>query len=178
MPGQFGIFCLQAALPWEDLLMGRRVDAIPLWLRRTGVEVLGWTLILVGVAMLVLPGPGLLAIVGGLVVLSVHNAWAKHLVARVKIRTIRLAMKEVQTWPRIVAGAVSGLMVVVAGIVWLAQPTRPGWWMFGEQWWLPGGWGVGVALIASGLIALLLLLYCLHRFGRPRTSSRRRGLEL
>ena len=59
--------------------MGRRIDAIPLWLRRTGVEVLGWTLILVGVAMLVLPGPGLLAIVGGLVVLSVHNAWAKHL---------------------------------------------------------------------------------------------------
>jgi hypothetical protein len=153
--------------------MGRRIDAIPLWLRRTGVEVLGWTLILVGVAMLVLPGPGLLAIVGGLVVLSVHNAWAKHLVGRVKIRAIRLAMKEVQTWPRIAAGAVGGVGVVTAGMAWTAQPAMPGWWPFGEQCWLPGGWGVGVALIVSGLIALLLLLYCLRRFGRPRTSRRR-----
>jgi hypothetical protein len=153
--------------------MGRRIDTIPLWLRRTGVEVLGWTLILVGVAMLVLPGPGLLAIVSGLVVLSVHNAWAKHLVGRVKIRAIRLAMKEVQTWPRIAAGAMGGLGVVAAGIVWTAQPATPDWWTFGEQWWLPGGWGAGLALIASGLIARLLLLYCLHRFGRPRTSRRR-----
>lgn len=152
--------------------MGKRIDAIPLWLRRTGIEVLGWTLILVGIAMLVLPGPGLLAIVSGLVVLSVHNAWAKHLVGRVKIRAIRIAMKEVQTWPRIVAGAVGGLGVVAAGIVWTAQPAIPRWWTFGEQWWIPGGWGVGVALIASGLIALLLLLYCFRRFRRPRTSRR------
>ena len=125
-----------------------------------------------------MPGPGLLAIVSGLVVLSLHNVWARNLLARVKTRATRIAMAEVQTWPRILAGAMGGLMVVVAGIVWLAQPSRPGWWMFGEQWWLPGGWGVGVALIASGLSALLLLLYCLYRFGRPRTSSRRRGLEL
>jgi hypothetical protein len=53
--------------------MGRRIDVIPLWLRRTGVEVLGGTFILIGVAMLVLPGPGLLGIVSGLAVLSLHN---------------------------------------------------------------------------------------------------------
>ncbi|AUI52908.1 PGPGW domain-containing protein [Arthrobacter crystallopoietes] len=150
--------------------MGRRIDAVPRWLRRTGIEVLGWALIVPGIAMLVLPGPGLLAIVGGLVVLSVHYVWAKHLLGRVKIRALRIAMKEVQTWPRIVAGAMSGLMVVAAGIAWAAQPPMPRWWTFGDQWWLPGGRGVGLTLIASGLIALLLLLYCFRRFRRPRAS--------
>jgi peptidoglycan biosynthesis protein MviN/MurJ (putative lipid II flippase) len=155
--------------------MGRRIDAIPLWLRRTGVEVLGWTLILIGVAMLVLPGPGLLVIAGGLVVLSVHNEWAKHLLGRVKIRALRLAIKEVQTWPRIVAGAMAGFVAVAAGIAWAAQPPMPEWWTFGEQWWLPGGWAVGLVMIASGLLALLLLHYCFRRFHRPRSSPRRRN---
>jgi peptidoglycan biosynthesis protein MviN/MurJ (putative lipid II flippase) len=158
--------------------MGRRIDAIPLWLRRTGIEVLGWFLILVGIAMLVLPGPGLLAIAGGLVVLSVHNAWAKHLLGRVRIRALRIAMAEVQTWPRIAAGATGGLVVVAAGIAWAAQAPMPGWWTFGERWWLPGGWGVGLALIASGLIALLILLYCFRRFRQPRSSPRRRDSEM
>jgi hypothetical protein len=153
--------------------MGRRIRAVPSWLRRTGIEVLGWFLILVGIAMLVLPGPGLLAIVSGLVVLSVHNVWAKHLLGRVKIRALRIAMAEVQTWPRITAGTTGGIAVIAAGTVWAAQPPMPGWWTIGEQWWLPGGWGVGLALIASGLIALLILLYCFRRFRPPRTSSRR-----
>jgi hypothetical protein len=155
--------------------MGRRINAIPLWLRRTGVEVLGWTLILIGVAMLVLPGPGLLAIVSGLVVLSLHNVWAKNLLARVKTRATRIAMAEVQTWPRILAGAMGGLMVVAAGVVWTVRPSMPDWWMFGEQWWFPGGWGVGLALISSGLIALLILFYCFRRFRQPRSSSARGG---
>ncbi len=173
-PVQFGACLLHVTVPWEDVLMGRRIDTIPPWLRRTGIEVLGWVLIVVGIAALVLPGPGLLAIAGGLVVLSLQYAWAKHLLIPVKTRALKIAAKEVETWPRIVAGALGGLLAVAAGIWWVAQPPVPGWWTFGEQWWLPGGWVVGLTLMASGLIALILLLYCFRRFRRPRTSPRHR----
>lgn len=158
--------------------MGRRIDAIPPWLRRTGIEVLGWFLILVGIVLLVLPGPGLLAIVSGLVVLSVHYVWAKHLLGRVKTAALKIAAKEVQTWPRIAAGTLGGLGGVVAGVVWAVQPPMPGWWTVGEQWWLPGGLAVGLALIACGLTALLILLYCFRRFRRPRIPSHRRPFKL
>jgi hypothetical protein len=79
-----------------------RTDAIPSWLRRTGIELLGWGLIAVGLAALVLPGPGLLALAGGLVVLSLRYAWAKRLLVPIKVEALKIVEKEVQTWPRIV----------------------------------------------------------------------------
>ncbi|EMY34990.1 hypothetical protein D477_006828 [Arthrobacter crystallopoietes BAB-32] len=176
-----GFSCLLASepilplrLPWEDEVMGNRLDAIPPWLRRVGIELLGWLLIVVGIAALVLPGPGLLAIAGGLVVLSVHYVWAKHLLVPIKVQALRIAAKEVQTWPRIIAGAFGGCGLIAAGAVWAASPPMPGWWPFGEQWWLPGGRVAGLTLIASGLIALLLLAYCFHRFRLRGTAWRRR----
>ena len=44
--------------------------------RRTAVFVVGTAVALAGVAMLVLPGPGLLLIVAGLSILAVEFAWA------------------------------------------------------------------------------------------------------
>ena len=40
------------------------------------IEVGGWTLVVAGVAALILPGPGLLLLAAGLVVLSQQYAWA------------------------------------------------------------------------------------------------------
>ena len=42
--------------------------------KRIALEALGWTLVLAGIAALVLPGPGLLAIFAGLFILSQHHA--------------------------------------------------------------------------------------------------------
>jgi drug/metabolite transporter (DMT)-like permease len=52
------------------------------------VAVIGATALLVGVAMLVLPGPGLLVIAGALALLATEFAWAHHLLKRVR-REIR-----------------------------------------------------------------------------------------
>ncbi|HSW78867.1 MAG TPA: PGPGW domain-containing protein [Candidatus Babeliales bacterium] len=46
--------------------------------RKTGVTVLGFLLIFIGIALLVLPGPGLIVIIIGLIVLSWEYEWAKH----------------------------------------------------------------------------------------------------
>jgi uncharacterized protein (TIGR02611 family) len=43
------------------------------------VFVVGWVIVAAGVAMLVLPGPGLAVILAGLSVLAVEFAWARRL---------------------------------------------------------------------------------------------------
>lgn len=46
--------------------------------RKTGVTILGVALLIAGAALLVLPGPGLVVIILGLVVLSWEYEWARH----------------------------------------------------------------------------------------------------
>ena len=48
--------------------------------RRVVVAVVGGVLILVGIALLVLPGPGLLLIAAGVAVLALEFPWAERLV--------------------------------------------------------------------------------------------------
>jgi uncharacterized protein (TIGR02611 family) len=45
--------------------------------RRIAVSVAGFVLILAGLAMLVLPGPGILVIVAGLAILATEYVWAQ-----------------------------------------------------------------------------------------------------
>ena len=53
--------------------------------------VLGFTLLVTGAAMLVLPGPGWLTISLGLVVLAVEFIWARRLLKRLNEQAIKLA---------------------------------------------------------------------------------------
>jgi hypothetical protein len=52
--------------------------------RRIVVAVVGGTVVLIGVAMLVLPGPALVVIPVGLAILSIEFAWARHWLRKVK----------------------------------------------------------------------------------------------
>jgi uncharacterized protein (TIGR02611 family) len=54
--------------------------------------VLGFTLLVIGVAMLVLPGPGWLTIGYGLVILAAEFIWARRLLNRLKEQAIKLRM--------------------------------------------------------------------------------------
>jgi tellurite resistance protein TerC len=63
--------------------------------RRIAIAVIGATVILLGIAMLVLPGPGLLTIVGGLAILSLEFAFAKRWLDRIK-RATHQAVDEVK----------------------------------------------------------------------------------
>ena len=49
-----------------------------LWARRIAVAVIGGSIVLLGVAMVVLPGPAIVVIPLGLGVLSLEFAWARH----------------------------------------------------------------------------------------------------
>jgi uncharacterized protein (TIGR02611 family) len=61
----------------------RPLDQTKRWLKIVG----GFTLLVVGTVMLVLPGPGLLTMALGLTLLSVEFAWARRLLDLVKRKT-------------------------------------------------------------------------------------------
>ena len=146
-----------------------RTNAIPPWIRRTGIEVAGWLLVVVGLAALVLPGPGLLALGAGLAVLSLRYHWAKRLLRPVLVRAFAAARKGVQNWRQITAGVAGSLCIIAAGVIWGNWRSVPGWWPLDHAWWLPGGGGTGGTLLGSGVIALVLIGASYPHF---RVSSR------
>jgi hypothetical protein len=136
--------------------------------KRLVLETLGWLLLVAGCAALFLPGPGLLGIFAGLALLSQQYAWAARWVEPVKLRALRGAAEGVETWPRIVVSLLGVMVLVVCGVVWILSPAAPSWWSLSEAWWLPGGLWTGVTQIASGAIALALIVYSYRRFhGQP-----------
>ena len=59
-------------------------DLLPKTLRRVVVGVIGGTIVLIGIALLVLPGPALIVIPLGLLILGSEFAWARRLLRRGK----------------------------------------------------------------------------------------------
>ena len=63
-----------------------RISEMPGWstARRVVIGVIGFSVVLVGVAMMVLPGPAIVVIPAGLAILATEFAWARRLLRRVK----------------------------------------------------------------------------------------------
>ncbi len=136
--------------------------------RRILLEVVGWTLVLVGIAALVLPGPGLLALFAGLAVLSQQYEWAERRVRPVEEAAKKAAADSVQTWPRIIASLLGVMWLVGLGIYWGIRPPAPEWWPLKDDYWLVGGWGTGGTLIGSAFIALGMIIFSFRKFrGKP-----------
>ena len=137
--------------------------------KRVGLEVVGWTLLVAGIAALVLPGPGLLMIFAAMAVLSQQYEWAERRLAPIKYRALKAAAESVETIPRIIASAMGVVLLFAAGALWIADPAVPDWWGFSDDWWLPGGDATATTQIGSGLIAAGLLVYSYRRFyGQPK----------
>lgn len=132
--------------------------------KRVALEVAGWALVVGGVAALVLPGPGLLMLFGGLAILSQQYEWAERRLDPIKYRALKGAAEGVATWPRIVLSVAGGLVLIACGILWIWSPPAPGWWSVSDGWWLPGGVATAITQIGSGLIALGLIVYSYRRF--------------
>jgi hypothetical protein len=136
--------------------------------KRFVVEILGWVLLVGGIAAIFLPGPGLLGIFAGLALLSQRYDWAERRVEPVKLRALRGAAEGVETWVRIMLSLLGVSLLVACGVLWIASPSSPGWWPLMEALWLPGGLWTGITQIASGAIALALIVYSYRRFhGKP-----------
>ena len=137
-------------------------------IKRLALETLGWALVVLGIAALFLPGPGLLMLFAGMVVLSQQYEWFEKRVDPVKRLALEGASRGVQTWPRIVGSILGVAWLAGLGIFWGAHPPAPQWWPVSPEWWFIGGWGTGGTLIFSASVALALLVYSFRRFrGNP-----------
>lgn len=131
--------------------------------RRVGISIAGVLLLAAGVAGLVLPGPGLLIMFVGILVLSLEFEWAEKRVDFVRDKAMEAAEYGVATWPRIALSALGALGVLAAGVVWIVNPTIPEIWIIGPD--LPfGGLGTGIVLIVSSVVAFGLLVFSYRRF--------------
>ena len=59
-------------------------DSLPAGARKLIVGVIGGTLLVIGLVMIVLPGPALLVIPAGLAILASEFGWARHLIQRAR----------------------------------------------------------------------------------------------
>lgn len=60
------------------------------WARRIAVAVVGGTVLLVGLALIVLPGPAFVVIPLGLAILGLEFAWARRWLRKVKERSVQV----------------------------------------------------------------------------------------
>ncbi|HCB04453.1 MAG TPA: PGPGW domain-containing protein [Nocardioides sp.] len=140
--------------------------------KRIGLEFVGWLLVVAGLAALILPGPGLLMIAGGLVILSQQYEWAERRVEPIKREALKGAAKSVETWPRVLATATMILLIAAAGVLWFVGPAVPQWWPLSDTWWLPGGKATSISQFLSALIAVVLLVWSFRRYhGNPEAIA-------
>lgn len=136
--------------------------------KRIGFEVVGWLLLVGGIAALVLPGPGLLMVFGGLAVLSQQYEWAERRLDPIKYRALKGAAEGVETSLRIAMSVAGVLFLIACGVLWIVGPAQPDWWPLPDWLWLPGGIGTGITLEFSAVVAAALLVYSYRRFhGKP-----------
>lgn len=132
--------------------------------KRIVLETAGWTLLVIGIAAIPLPGPGLLGVFAGLALLSRQYDWADRRVEPVRLRALRSAAEGVETWPRVVLSCLASLALAGAGALWIMDPPVPGWWPLPDLLWLPGGIWTGVTQVGSAIFALGLITYSYRRF--------------
>ncbi|MGN6252641.1 MAG: PGPGW domain-containing protein [Marmoricola sp.] len=132
--------------------------------RRVALETAGWLLVLAGIAALVLPGPGLVLLAAGLVLLAEQYPWAERRLEPVRATALRAARESVASWYRVAVSVAGALVLVGLGVLWAVSPPAPDWWPVHERYWLLGGWGTGATLVLSGLAAAALVAWSWRRF--------------
>ena len=113
-------------------------------LRKVAILIVGSLVLLAGIAMLALPGPGMVVIIVGLVILAQEFAWAERLldIAVEKVAAANVRAQESKHGKRMLAA--SGIGLILAGVVVIVVMSK--------------FWYVGVSLIGAGIIGLCTLL--------------------
>lgn len=130
--------------------------------RRVTMSIVGGVVFLIGIALLVLPGPGLLLVLAGLIILAgVFPTLERH-VDPVRERAMKAAQDSVSSPLRIAGSVVVGLGLLAGGVIW-------GLKLFP---WLPfAGWSTGTSLILSGVVLFGLLGWSYRKVKARRATQ-------
>lgn len=124
------------------------------WLKRSAVTIVGVGLVLGGIALMPLPGPGILVVVAGLAVLATEYVWARRLLRRAKNEAERAQEEAVASPVRIAITVLSALAVCGIGITMLVVDDVPWpiWDSLIDSVWSPMTGGV---VVVTSLIPLV-----------------------
>jgi hypothetical protein len=120
--------------------------------RRVIVTALGVAVLGLGIALLALPGPGVLVIALGFLILSSEYDWARRRFESARGKAADLADQAVSNPWSTVASIVASLALAGAGIAWGAVPAIPF-----SSWWTGG------SMIFGGLVALTTIIVSLRQ---------------
>jgi hypothetical protein len=125
--------------------------------KRGVMIVVGGVVLLTGVALLVLPGPGLLLVLAGLLILAREFPTLDRYVEPVRERAVQAAEDSVTSWWRLTGSVLTGLALLGAGVAWGTVSELPF-----------SGWSAGSGLILSGIILFALLYWSYRRVRAAR----------
>lgn len=132
-------------------------------MRRAVVAVLGVALLLIGIALLVLPGPGFLLIAAALALLATQFHWAKVPLAYAKAKAQDGIEEIARSRVRAVLALLCALALIAVGIIELTGVDIP---------------YVNVVtaalLILSGLFLIVTMVYALRMTGVVNSGQRRK----
>lgn len=131
--------------------------------KRTAVLTVGTVLLLGGVVLLVLPGPGLLLVLAGLIVLAREFPAVNRFIGPVRARAMQAAEESVSSPLRITGSVLAALVLIATGLVWGTVPGLP-----------LGGWSAGSGLILSGFLLAGLLVWSYRRVSTRRAAPEHR----
>ncbi|MEV4556291.1 PGPGW domain-containing protein [Kitasatospora sp. NPDC049285] len=127
---------------------------------RVAFGVGGAVLIVAGVALLVLPGPGMLLLLAGMILFSRAVPAVARYVEPLRVRAMRGAEAGVSSPWRIAGTVLAGLALIGAGAAWALVPALP-----------LAGWGTGLGLAVSGVILLALIGWSYRRVRAARAAQ-------
>ena len=129
--------------------------------KRFAATLLGGALLLLGLAMMVLPGPGILVIVAGLAVLATEYVWAQRLLKRAKSQAEKVQEAAVASPARTGMTVVFGLVLLGVGLAMIAKPDVD----------LPAWGPVTGGIIAVTALILLTTTYLTYRAARGEDTT-------
>ena len=140
-------------------------------LKRIVVTIVGVALLGVGIALMVLPGPGILVIVAGLAVLATEYTWAQRLLKKAKIKAEQAQHAAVSSPVRtagtfVFAAILVGLGVAMVVIDDLAWPVADD--LIAKVW----GPVTGYVFVVTGLLLAGTTYYTLRTARRDPAADR------
>jgi len=129
-------------------------------MRKVAITALGGLIVVIGAALIVLPGPGALVIVLGLAVLAKEYPWARRRLDAVRGRVVAAAEASVAGPFRLTTSLLSAGAVIAGGVIWGIADGLPM-----SSWWTAG------TVIAGGLLAAGTVIWAARMRRRDQRAA-------
>jgi uncharacterized protein (TIGR02611 family) len=135
--------------------------------RRGVVTLVGAAIVVLGVLLIVLPGPGFLTIVAGLAVLATEYDWARRALDRAKDRALRAAEQATRHWWSSAVTVATGLGMFALGVALIVIEALP----------LSGAF-TGASVIVAAVALLATAVYAIRTPGYGSHPPDREPIDL